>query len=37
VTGHRIAEMVTEDAERMCALPSTWAFLRSCFTGQVAK
>jgi len=32
----RIAAMVTEDAEAMCALPSTWAFLRSMFTGRVA-
>ena len=37
MTGRRIAEMVNEDAERMCALPSTWVFLRSCFTGRVAK
>ena len=37
MTAHRIADMVNEDAEAMCALPSTWVFLRSCFTGRVAK
>ena len=37
MTAHRLAAMVDEDAEAMCALPSTWAFLRSMFTGRVAK